>query len=210
MTDFSKLQFLPIDIQNPPDVANALDTISFEEMNTDKYRNCFHIPLMDHNGSWLKAAEKVPELVDWAESHLFTWAKKGRIMIITTMPGNLNPPHIDCSPAKFDTWQHKFRVVLRGNISDLRFISNNGIKSVPNVNKPYMMSGKWPHEMMNTYQGIKYTFALGSPWEPEANDNDYMAMLEKSYNKYKDYYLSFENDELPENYNTLYEKKYYV
>ena len=210
MIDFSKLQFLPIDMPNPPDVEDVLDTISFEEMNTDEYRNCFHIPLMDGEGEWLPVASKVPELVDWAEKHLFTWAGRGRIMIITTLPGKHNPPHIDCSPERFETWQHKFRVVLRGNVDDLSFISRSGTTSVPNINKPYMMSGKWPHEMHNTYNGIKYTFALGAPWEPEANDKSYIDMLERSYNKYKDYYMSFDNLELPENVNDLYEKKYYV
>lgn len=210
MIDFSKLQFLPIDIPNPPDVIAELDTIRFEEMNTDEYRNCFHIPLMDQNGNWLELSKKVPQLVEWAESFLFTWAKPSRIMIITTLSGNHNPPHIDCSPDKFDTWQHKFRSVLRGNVGDLSFITNEGNKSIPNINKPYMMSGKWPHEMHNTYNGTKYTFALGAPWEPNFGDKEYMNMLRQSYDKYKDYYMSFEDCTLSDTYKTLYEKKYYV
>ena len=210
MIDFSKLQFLPIDIPNPPDVSEALDAISFEEMITDNYRNCFHIPLMDPTGNWLETSKKVPQLIQWAEDFLFTWATPSRIMIITTLPGNYNPPHIDCSPNKFETWQHKFRFVLRGNVSDLSFITDNGNRSIPNINKPYIMSGKWPHEMHNTYNGIKYTFALGAPWEPEADDKAYMDMLKQSYDKYKDYYMSFEDCNLPDNYSTLYEKKYYV
>jgi hypothetical protein len=210
MTDFSKLQFLPIDMPNPPDVSSGLDTIPFEDMNTDEYRNCFHIPLMDREGNWLPASDKVPELVKWCEDHLFTWAKKSRVMVITTLPGKHNPPHIDCSPERFHTWQHKFRFVLRGNVDDLSFITKKDNKPVPNVNKPYIMSGKWPHEMHNTYNGIKYTLALGAPWEPEEDDKEYIDILKRSYKKYKEYYMSFEEDELPENHNDLYERKYYV
>lgn len=210
MTDFSKLQFLPLDIPNPPDVVSTLDSISFDDMIPDEYRTCHHIPLMDASGKWLPLSNLVPELVDWCETYLFTWAKKSRLMIITTLANKHNAPHIDCAPKKFDTWQHKFRFVLRGNVDSLYFISKEGNKNVPNINKPYMMSGKWPHAMHNTFKGTKYTLALGAPWEPEADDTNYISMLEKSYNKYKDYYMSFDNLELPENYEKLYEKKYYV
>ena len=206
--DFSKLQFLPIDIPNPPNVLSVLDSISYDQMIVNKYRTCHHIPIMTRDGKWSDIALLMPELIEWCEKYLFTWAKKSRIMIITTQANNNNAPHIDCSPKKFKTWQHKFRFVFRGNVDSLYFISKTGKKYVPKINKPYIISGKWPHGMFNTFNKTKYTFALGAPWEPEADDLEYMKVLNRSYKKYKKYYLSFEDEILPDNYESLYERKY--
>ena len=37
----------------------------------------------------------------------------------------------------------------------------------------------------------------------------YISLLKKSYNKFKDYYISADNLNLPDNYEKLYEEKYY-
>jgi len=208
MTDFSKLQFLPINIPNPPDITSTLDNISSEEMIEDNYRTCKHIPIMSRDGNWTELSKLVPELVDWCEEYLFTWASKSRIMIITTKQYDHNAPHIDCSPSMFHTWQHKFRYVLRGKVNSLYFVSKSGHRRVFEIDKPYMMSGKWPHAMYNDLPQKKYTLALGSPWEPDNNNKKYMEVLARSYEKYKEYYMSFEDLELPENYEKLFEKKY--
>jgi len=208
MVNFSKLLYLPLDIPNPPDIASKLDSIPYEEMIEDNYRTCNHIPIMTRYGDWTELSKLVPELVDWCEENLFTWAEKSRIMIITTQPYDHNATHIDCSPGKFNTWQHKFRYVLRGNVDSLYFVSKNTYQNVTQIDKPYMMSGRWPHAMHNNLDQTKYTLALGSPWEPDNNDEKYMKVLEKSYNKYQEYYMSFEELELPEDYENLFEQKY--
>ena len=207
--DFSKLLFLPIDIPNPPaEIAEKLDRIDYSEMITDNYRNCYHIPMMTKDKKWTYIAKNIPELINWCESYVFSWAKPSRIMIITTPSGKTNPPHIDCSPDKFVTWQHKLRYVIRGNTDSLYYISKQGDKYVPEIDKPFIMDGKWPHVMHNTHSETKYTFALGAPWEPDDSDIDYIKMLEKSYKKYKDHYLSSEKLQLPENYESLFKKEY--
>ena len=208
--DFSKLLYLPLDIPNPPDVTEVLDTISYSDMYVDTYRNCHHIPLMDQKGNWLPLSERVPELVDWCEEHLFTWTDRARIMIITTQPGEKNPPHIDCSPEKFSTWQHKFRYVLQGRTDSLFFIHKDNTERVPQLDKPFIMSGKWPHAMHNDSDKVKYTFALGAPWEPSQHDEKYINMLQKSYNKYKNNYLEYHESNLIADYESLYEEKYLV
>lgn len=210
MIDFGKLQFLPIDIPNPPSgIANKLDTIPYSEMIPDAYRNCYHIPIMTTELEWTPVSELVPELVEWLKLHVFNWTAPSRVMVITTPSEQINHTHIDCSPDKFTTWQHKFRYVIRGNVSSLCFLGKNNIsKHVPEIDKPFIMDGSWPHRMHNTYPNIKYTVALGSPWEPVETDTLYVEMLEKSYKKYKDYYMSSENLELPANYETFYKRKY--
>ena len=62
----------------------------------------------------------------------------------------------------FKTLQHKFRYVLQGNIDDLVFMSEEGdIQLDETINKPFIMSGKWPHYMKNNTDTTKFTFAFG-------------------------------------------------
>lgn len=204
------LLFLPLDIPKPPDIVKELDNISYEEMTPDTYRNCYHIPIMRYNkktdeSKWIF---KFTGLQDYLETHIFPWSQKARIVIITTKPKEKNHPHIDCSPDKFYTLQHKFRFVFQGNTSDLEFISNEKKLRVPDLNQPFIMDGKWPHEMTNNTYKRKYTLALGAPWEPKKTDEKYTSLINKSYAKYKDYYISSEYLNLPDNYQNLYEDIY--
>jgi hypothetical protein len=80
---------------------------------------------------------------------------------------------------------------------------------VHEVDQPFIINGKWPHCMLNTTNKRKYTLALGSPWEPTLTDKKYISLLERSYNKFKDYYIAVDNLSLPDNYKELYEEKYY-
>ena len=204
----NKLLFLPLDIPSPPDITEELNKILHADMTKDNYRNCHHIPIM----RWRKGTGKwifnFPELISYLEQYIFPWTKKSRVVIITTEPREKNPPHIDCSPDKFNTLQHKFRFVFQGNTSDLKFLTNSGYITVPNINKPFIMDGSWPHEMTNTSNKRKYTLALGSPWQPKESDKDYMSLLERSYIKYKKNYISNKNLNLPKNYEELYEDIY--
>ena len=145
---------------------------------------------------------------EYLEEHIFPWSQRASVVIITTKPGDFNAPHIDCSPNKFNTLQHKFRYVLQGNVSDLEFITKEKKLRVHEINQPFIISGKWPHTMLNTTNKRKYTLALGSPWEPTLVDEKYISLLKKSYNKFKDYYISINKLKLPDNYEDLYEEKY--
>ena len=62
--------------------------------------------------------------------------------------------------------------------------------------------------MLNTTDKRKYTLALGSPWEPTLIDEKYISLLKRSYDKFKDYYISINNLNLPNNYEDLFEGKY--
>ena len=59
--------------------------------------------------------------------------------------------------------------------------------------------------MLNT-NNIKYTLALGAPWDPKLNDLRYVSLLEKSYEKYKRFYLSYDQMRLRENWVDLFEQ----
>jgi hypothetical protein len=210
--NIEKLLYLPLDLPAPSrEVIKELDKIPYEEMSIDHYRTCYHIPIMRGNKTSMKYewVSHLTSLHEYLEEHIFPWSQRARVVIITTKPGDLNAPHIDCSPKNFNTLQHKFRYVLQGNVSDLEFITKEKNLRVHEVDQPFIISGKWPHSMLNTTNKRKYTLALGSPWEPTLTDKKYISLLERSYNKFKDYYIAVDNLSLPDNYEELYEEKYY-
>jgi hypothetical protein len=209
---FDKLLYLPLDIENPP--LTSLDRLNdkkYDSLIRDTYRNCFHVPMMmmtDIGFIWTETSKEFPELVEWAEDCIFPWSGKSRIMIITTPAGESNPPHIDCSPQMSRTLQHKFRYVLQGNVDDLIFMTDQGDVRLENVDKPFIMSGKWPHYMKNTADVTKFTFAFGAPWDGNLNDYRYTSLLDRSYEKYENFYNSTNGYDLPKEYEDYYEEKY--
>ena len=85
-------------------------------------------------------------------------------------------------------------------------MSNNGNVQTPaGPDKPFVMSGKWPHYMTNSSSDTKFTLALGAPWDGDSKDENYVDLLNNSYSKYKDFYLNADFD-LPEDYETLFEE----
>lgn len=208
MPDFSKLIFLPIDIPNPPDISNILDNV--HNKTEDKYRISPSIVLMTPEGKWNPISKKMPDFVDWAEKYLFPWSKKSQLVVITTPSNKSMAPHIDCSPSRFlNSLQHKFRCVIRGRVDTLRFIKKEEYQYVPDCNTPYIIKGSWPHDMYNNFHLTKYTLCLGSPWEPSINDQKYIDLLKRSYELYKDKYISYENWNLPSNLHNYFNKELY-
>lgn len=207
---FDSLIFLPLDIPNPPNVCDFWDTLDDSQLMRDDYRTCHHVPIMDGNGNYTDIGKCTPELIEWFDEHIFTWAEKSRVMVIRTEPQKENAPHIDCSPEKLSTLQHKMRYVFQGEVDSLYFIHNDGIERPRKIDAPYMMSGRWPHAMNNNTDKRKYTLALGAPWEPDPNDSKYSEVLKRSYGKYKHYFISYENWDLPNNWKSLFEDRYIV
>jgi len=216
MKDFSKLIFLPLDMLPPPDISDTLDEYLEEgidgyNMVEDTYRISPSIILMTPQGEWLPISKKIPEFVNWAEKELFSWTARSQLVVITTAPGKAMATHIDCSPHKFtNTWQHKFRYVIRGNTSDLKYIKDDGEAYVPTCeNTPYIIKGSWPHTMHNTASQTKFTLCLGAPWEPNIDDQPYMEMLERSYKINSEKYISYDDWKLPDNFRDFFNEEMY-
>lgn len=209
--DFSKLLYLPLDIPNPPNAVAEFSNAVDSDFLIDNYRNCKHLPIFKvdrktNKYDYTEIGKNMPALADWLENEIFSWADRGDVVIITTQPNELNPSHIDCSPKKFaNTIQHKFRYVCQGKIDTLNFEHSKGITTPEHIDASFIMSGKWPHHMLNT-NNIKYTLALGAPWDPKLNDLRYVSLLEKSYEKYKRFYLSYDQMRLRENWVDLFEQ----
>jgi hypothetical protein len=204
------LLFLPVDLELPPKIdLNYLDSLSKENFWTDEYRNCTHLPI-HHNyldGTWF-FTDHFPELNEWLENKIFPLTGPTRVVIICTPSGETNPLHIDCDPNDFEILQHKLRYVYRGNVDDLVFTTDSKEVTVPEIDKVFLMDGSWPHWMTNNSNEMKYTLAVGSPWEPDENDEGYCSLLNSSYEKYKEYYISSESLILPDNYEQYYPKKH--
>lgn len=212
--DYSELLFLPLDLENAPrGCLDHMNNLSTSKLYQDDYRNCWHIPMMyDFKPGkfiWTPFAYPYKELREWVEDVVFPVFGISKIAIITTPPGYQNPPHIDCSKEKFyNSWQHKFRFVLQGNVDDLVFMGNGNEVSPTQIDKPFVMSGSWPHYMTNTSEKTKFTLALGAPWDGNADDKGYIDLLDLSIEKYKDYYIDKSSVDLPKDYESLFEENW--
>jgi len=210
---FEDLLYLPLDMEAAPrDCLSKLNDVNFQNIIRDEYRNCWHVPLMgraDDTYMWSPIAKEFPSLVQWAEDVVIPILGKSRMVIITTPSGTVNPPHIDCSPKMFPKLQHKFRFVLQGNVDDLVFMSSSGdIYLEETLDKPFVMSGKWPHYMINTHTDTKFTFAFGAPWDGNLSNKAYKDLLISSNMLYNDYYVNHTDVNLPLDYERYYEEKY--
>lgn len=208
------LLYIPLDIKNPPeDAIKGIEDIPDEMMKWDEFRSCRLIPLaIDYNEKdvieWLpQYIDRFPKLKKWLEKEVIPVTGFGRTLIIVTDPNEINDPHIDAAPDTFETnLNHKFRYVLQGNVDDLEFLTDTGSTlRMPNVDKPFIMNGKWPHKMHNTHSGRKYTLAIGAPWEPDADCTRYESLISKSYKQYHNEYMSCADTGMPDNWETMFE-----
>lgn len=208
------LMFMPLDMPTPPkDYMEELLAIPYDVLFRDHFRKTNLMPLyVDANEPgkyvWTEFSDHCPSMREWIKENLLPLTGDTKIVWIVTPAGDGLPAHIDCSPEMFDTLQHKVRYVLQGNVSDLVFMDDNGnnvspAKELPDV--PFVMSGRWPHYMDNTSSETKYTLAIGAPWDASHDDQAYVELFERSYEKYKDYYISLDDVTLPDNWEELFE-----
>ena len=207
------LIYLPVNIPNPPEgCIDGIEEITDSMMKWDEFRSCNLIPLaIDYREKdvieWVpQFIDRFPKLKSWLEEEVFTKIGFGRTLIIVTDPDEVNSPHIDAAQETFvDLLNHKLRYVLQGNVSDLVFISKDSNTTVPEIDSPYIMNGKWPHMMHNTHNKRKYTLAIGAPWEPSIDDEQYRNLIEDSYSKFNKNYIGSTDSELPVNWKEMFE-----
>ena len=178
----------------------------------NEYRTCDLLALMTQTGDFHRSKAEnnpfnsdffwtpfVPDFIKkYFEENIFTWTKtKSRIMIIRTKAYKENKIHIDCSPQKFHTTQHKFRIVVQGNTDSLYFRTKKKDIWAPSTQKPFIIEGSWPHGMINNSPLPKYTIALGAPWTHCDSYHGYNPLL------------WINTDQLPESYGSWFDLKKY-
>ena len=220
------LAFLYLDLPVFPTsdfLIKKLEKIVEEDGNfKDDFRNCRHIPIYVTDGNdikntnadkkWSKQSEQLPEVKLYIEKYIKPIVNNlGRIVIICTKPGEKNPTHIDCSRKNFynNTLEHKIRVVIRGQTNNLYFNEEDKNCYIKEnlIGQPFVMSGSWPHTMVNEDSRMKFTLAMGSPWKAEEMNSNYIKLLERSYIKYKNSYISKKNMKMPKYIDNYFSKK---
>lgn len=114
------------------------------------------------------------------ETLVFPWLQPlGRVTILRTPAGFGLNVHLDSTQEEIGTLQHKFRIVLNGNIDKLYFIDAHGEKQyVPQDYHTYVLDGSHPHAL-DPGDEEKITLCIGAPWTGVPNP-EYNSLLATS------------------------------
>jgi hypothetical protein len=100
------------------------------------------------------------------EEKIFSWMEPvGRLNLLRTQPGLGLNTHLDTRADEVGTRQHKYRLVLNGNIDKLYFLDSKDNKVyVPGHYDSYILDGSHPHSLdLGTEE--KITLCIGKPWD---------------------------------------------
>tara|TARA_B110000503_G_C6968189_1_gene338078 strand:- start:47 stop:706 length:660 start_codon:yes stop_codon:yes gene_type:complete len=100
------------------------------------------------------------------EEKVFPWMEPvGRINLLRTLPGHGLNVHLDSKAEEVGTRQHKYRIVLNGNIDKLYFLDAHGNNVyVPQCYNSYVLDGAHPHSL-DPGTEEKITICFGKPWD---------------------------------------------
>jgi len=227
MVSFDELLYLPLDLPTPPkdffqklikhlEIQNhdvkSLDTkLDIDQCYYDEYRNSGILHLTDRAGNLLNAVtdfDTAGEMAEWYNTMWDTFAPT-RSALTITMPGDVVPPHIDCAAAVFHKPQHKLRYVVQAEVP-MQFLTDKEYISpaFPWIDSVFVFSGKWPHMLTNNSNKNVYIFTMGSPWESSLTNSKYVDLLNRSYIKNHEYYISNADITLPHRFWEMFETKY--
>ncbi len=152
----------------------------------NEFRGCSMLPLYNADGQmggqakgkntrdgefmWTEAATYMAYTNALIKERVFPWMiPEGRITILRTPVGFGLNVHLDSTQEEIGTLQHKFRIVLNGDIDKLYFIDAQGEKQyVPQDYHTYVLDGSHPHAL-DPGTEEKITLCIGAPWTGEPN-----------------------------------------
>ena len=89
----------------------------------------------------------------------------GRVTILRTPSGYGLNVHLDSTADEVGTLQHKFRIVLNGNVDKLYFIDKHHNEVyIPESYHTYVLDGSHPHALKPGTEE-KVTLCIGAPWK---------------------------------------------
>ena len=108
----------------------------------------------------------------------------GRVTILRTPVGYGLNVHLDSTEDEIGTLQHKFRIVLNGNVDKLYFIDKQlNEVYIPDNYHTYILDGSHPHALKPGTEE-KVTLCIGAPWTGKSNEK-YNDLLENAFYKMK-------------------------
>ncbi len=161
----------------------------------NEFRGCKMLPVYNSGGqlggqSTTKSNFDIFDFTEPAQSWLhtqkilkekiFPWLlPEGRVTILKTPAGHGLNVHLDSTEDEIGSLQHKFRIVLNGNIDKLYFIdAHNNKVNVPDNYNTYVLDGSHPHALDPGTQE-KITLCIGAPWKGHPNPA-YNKIIEKA------------------------------
>ena len=126
------------------------------------------------------AGERCPTIQSVLAEKIFPFMNPiGRVTILRTRAGSGLNVHLDTLENEIGTRQHKYRLVLNGEIDKLFFIDKNNEKVfMPNEYNSYVLDGSHPHSI-DPADEEKITLCVGAPWHGEDNEL-YSSLVENS------------------------------
>ena len=152
----------------------------------NEFRGCRMIPIYNGGGrlggrvagisttrgefEYTPAGQQCPTIQRVCEEKIFPFmSPPGRVTVLRTAPGTGLKVHLDSNENEIGTLQHKFRLVLNGNIGKLFFLDKNCNKVyVPPYYDTYSMDGSHVHSI-DADDEEKITLCIGAPWHGEPN-----------------------------------------
>ena len=174
--------------------------VDLEHWYNDTFRGCEILPLFNGGGTTgsppegvlrsngemiiTPAGEKCPVIMNIAKNHIFDFMNPvGRMSVLKTKKNQGLNIHIDSNQKSIGTTQHKFRIVLNGDIDKLFFLDQNNEKVyVPKNYNTYVLDGTHPHSIDGCVD--KITICIGAPWSVYYTEK-YKKLMESSPIKMK-------------------------
>lgn len=171
---------LNIDKATIETMLSEVRNVNQEHWYWDSFRGCSILPLINGNGTtgapngilrskgdmtYTEASYECSTTVNTIENKVFDFMDiRTRVSVLKTQSNKGLNIHIDTGKKTLETRQHKFRIVLSGEIDKLFFLdSNNQKQYVPNDYNCYVLDGTHPHSI-DPGNEEKITICFGTPW----------------------------------------------
>jgi len=178
-----------------------IKTVKEDFWYKDNFRGCYILPLINGGGTtgappkgvmrdegnmvYTEAIKNCNLIEDVILQKIFPFmGMKTRVSVLRTKKDHGLNVHVDSGKHRLNTIQHKFRIVLNGEIDKLFFLDENNEKIfAPNDYNSYVLDGTHPHAI-DPGKEEKITICFGTPWT--GNETvEYNKLIQQSPHKFK-------------------------
>tara|TARA_R100000005_G_scaffold96267_1_gene81934 strand:+ start:899 stop:1561 length:663 start_codon:yes stop_codon:yes gene_type:complete len=177
-------------------IYNEVMSAPEEKWHFNEFRGCYMLPVFNAGGQlggqekgkdtkngefiYTEPAQNWKFTQNLLQEKVFPWMEPmGRVTILRTPAGYGLNVHLDSSANEIGTLQHKFRIVLNGNVDKLYFIDKHHNEIyIPDDYYTYVLDGSHPHALKPGTEE-KVTLCIGAPWHGSHNKK-YLEILENS------------------------------